>query len=455
MYLIKNISLINEGYIRVADVLIQNGKIDKISDRIESKEHTLIDGSGKWLLPGVIDCQVHFRDPGLTHKGDIHSESRAAVAGGTTSFIDMPNTSPNTLSLDLLAEKYRNAAYQSMANFGFLLGVNGQNIDEVAGMDTSKLLAITDDGLYFSGKGNLLADQPEMLARLFSECNAIIAIHAEKESIISRNEHYAKTLFGEDTPIRLHPIIRSREACFEASQQAIELALKHGGRLHILHLSTADECSLLRNDRALEKKQITAEVCVQHLWFSELDYRRLGAKIKWNPAIKSKSDGEALLQALKEDYIDIVTSDHAPHLVKEKKGGYFEALSGAPMVQHSLNIMLELHKRGAISLTKIVEKMCHNPAKLYGIKDRGYLKEGCFADMAIVDPESEWSVNKLNIFYKCGWSPLEGTRFSTRVTHTFVNGNLAYHDGNFDDRVRGMALAKRISRNNGKPPGAR
>lgn len=444
MYLLKNICVVNEGTTLVTDVLLRNGKIHEIAPDIPEADNKVIDGSGKWLLPGVIDGQVHFRDPGFIEKGDLLSESKAAVAGGTTSFIDMPNTRPNTLNIELLADKYRRAAYTSVANFGFLLGVNEENLDSILQMDTSRLLAITDDGLYFTKKGNLLADRPELMARLFAGCKTIIAIHAEKEELISRNEDYARTLFGERIPFHMHPLIRSREACLTASKQAMEMAIQHGGRLHLLHITTADECALFRNDIPLEEKQISSEVCVQNLWFSDQDYDRLGAKIKWNPAIKSEHDKEELLRALIDDRIDIITTDHAPHLLEQKNRPYFESLSGAPMVQHALNIMLELQVQGKISLTKIVEKMCHNPARLYRIKDRGFIRKDYFADLVIVDPQASWEVSPSNILYKCGWSPLEGTRFHTRITHSFVNGNLVYDGETVQESFKGMALEKRI-----------
>lgn len=444
MCLLKNICVVNEGTTVVTDVLLRNGRIYEIAPDIPEADNKVIDGSGKWLLPGVIDAQVHFRDPGFTEKGDLLSESKAAVAGGTTSFIDMPNTRPNTLNIELLADKYRRAAYTSVANFGFLLGVNEENLDSILQMDTSRLLAISDDGLYFTQKGNLLADRPELMAKLFTGCKAIVALHAEKEELISRNEDYARTLFGERIPFPMHPLIRSREACLTASKQAIEMAIQHGGRLHLLHITTADECALFRNDIPLEEKQISSEVCVQNLWFSDQDYDRLGAKIKWNPAIKSEHDKEELLRALIDDRIDIITTDHAPHLLAQKNRPYFESLSGAPMVQHGLSIMLELHVQGKISLTKIAEKMCHNPARLYHIKDRGFIRKGYFADLVIVDPQASWEVSPSNILYKCGWSPLEGTRFHTRITHSFVNGNLVYDGETVQENFKGMALEKRM-----------
>jgi dihydroorotase len=440
--LIKNISVVNEGQIIVSDVFIDKGIIQKIGAHNDKKKSRVIDGTGKYLFPGIIDGQVHFRDPGLTHKADLYTESKAAIAGGVTSFIDMPNTIPNVLSIDLLNEKYRLASKKSLANFGFFLGVNGDNIDEVIKYDTSKLLAISDDGLYFTKKGNLLADNPETLEKLFANCKSIIAIHSEKEQIVEENEQIYREKYGEDVPIEFHPIIRSEKACFEASKRAIDLANKCNARLHILHLSTEAETHLFRNDIPLREKNVTTEVSVHHLWFSDKDYGRLGTLIKWNPAIKTEKDRRGLLKALLDDRIDIVTTDHAPHTLDEKQKPYFQAMSGAPIVQHSLNIMLEFFKQGQISLEKIAEKMCHNPATLYGIEKRGFIREGYFADLTIVDLNDKWTVGKNNILSKCGWSPLEGTTFQTRVTHTFVNGHLIYDNGIFHESHKGVSLTK-------------
>lgn len=444
--IIRNISIVNEGRTVVADVLIDHGVIQGIGRYDDRANARVIDGTGKYLFPGLIDGQVHFREPGLTHKGDLYTESRAAVAGGVTSFIDMPNTVPNVLTTGILDEKYRIASERSLANFGFFLGVNGDNLDEVIALDTSGLLAVSDDGLYFTKKGNLLADNPETMEKLFANCRSIIAIHAEKEQIIEENERAFRERFGEDVPIEFHPIIRSERACFEATERAIALANKHGARLHILHLTTEAETHLFRNDIPLRDKRITTEVSVHHLWFSDRDYARKGSLIKWNPAIKTEKDREGLLKALLDDRIDIVTTDHAPHTLEEKRRPYFQAMSGAPIVQHSLNIMLEFFKQGRISLEKIAEKMCHNPAILYDIEKRGFIREGYFADLCIVDLDTRWTVDKGNILYKCGWSPLEGTDFTTKVTHTFVNGHLVYDNGTFDETVKGKALTKNADR---------
>ncbi len=439
--LIKNASIVNEGRIIQEDVLIQNERIEKIGILSNVNADMVVDGTGKYLFPGVIDGQVHFRDPGLTHKADLYTESKAAVAGGTTSFIDMPNTLPNVLSMEILNEKYRIAAEKSLANFGFFLGVNGDNLDEVLQLDTSRLLAVSDDGLYFTKKGNLLADNPQTLEKLFAHCPSIIAIHSEKEQIIEKNEELYREKYGEQVPIECHPLIRSTEACYEATQQAIELANKHQARLHILHLTTAAETALFRNDIPLTEKKITTEVAVQHLWFCDKDYARLGTRIKWNPAIKTEKDKEGLLQALLDDRIDIITTDHAPHSWAEKDKPYFQSMSGAPMVQHALNVMLEFHHQGKISLEKIAEKMCHNPATLYRIDKRGFIREGYYADLVLVDLNAPWQVRTENILYKCGWSPLEGTTFHSQITQTIVNGNLVYDQGRFNETSRGMALS--------------
>ncbi len=439
---IKNIHIVNEGKITLADLLIENGIIQAIGSLNTEYPARVIDGTGKYLFPGIIDGQVHFREPGLTHKGDLYTESKAAVAGGVTSFIDMPNTIPNVLTIDLLNEKYRIASEQSLANFGFFLGVNGDNIDEVIRLDTSKLLGVSDDGLYFTKKGNLLADSPETMEKLFAHCKCIIAIHSEKEQIVEENENIYRERYGENVPIENHPLIRSERACYEATERAITLANKHKARLHILHLSTEAETHLFRNDIPLQQKNITTEVCVHHLWFSDKDYKRLGTLIKWNPAIKTEKDKKGLLKALLDDRIDIVTTDHAPHTLDEKQKPYFHSMSGAPMVQHSLNIILEFYKQGLISLDKIAEKMCHNPAILYGIEKRGFIREGYFADLVLVDLHENWTVSKENILYKCGWSPLEGTTFQSKVTHTIVNGNLVYDNGQFNEVHKGQALKK-------------
>jgi dihydroorotase len=439
--IIRNATLINEGKIFNADVLIKGERIERIDGSFDVKFQTdEINGEGKFLIPGIIDGQVHFREPGLTHKADLASESKAAVAGGVTSFIDMPNTIPNVLSLEILEEKNRIASQKAIANYGFFLGVNADNIDYVLRTDTSHLLAVSDDGLYFTKKGNLLADSLEILEKLLAGCQSIIAIHAEKEAIIEENEIAFKAKFGDDVPVEFHPVIRSEEACYNATKDAIALAQKHGARLHILHLSTAKETALFTNKVPLAQKKITTEVSVHHLWFCDSDYARLGKKIKWNPAIKTKADKEGLLQALIDDRIDIVTTDHAPHTWAEKDKPYFQSMSGAPIVQHSLNVMLEFFHEGKISLEKIIEKMCHNPAILYSVSDRGFLREGYYADAALFNTNEIWTVQKNNLYSKCGWSPLEGQEFKGKVETTFVNGNKVFDKGVFNDSVKGKQL---------------
>jgi dihydroorotase len=438
--LIKNTTIINEGKLVVADVLLSNSFIQQIGTINEEPDFNVIDGTGKHLFPGIIDGQVHFRDPGLTHKGDLYTESKAAVAGGTTSFIDMPNTVPNILTVESLNEKYEIASKKSLANYSFFLGVNGDNIDEVSKMDTSQFIGVSDDGLYFTKKGNLLADNPETMEKLFSSCKSIIAIHSEKEQIVEENEAIYRGKYGDDVPVKYHPIIRSTQACYEATKRAIDLAKKHDARLHILHLTTEAETHLFDNTKPLKEKKITTEVSVHHLWFSDKDYDRLGVLIKWNPAIKTEYDKMGLLKALLDDRIDLITTDHAPHTLEEKQKPYFQSMSGAPMVQHSLNCMLEFYKDGLISLEKIVEKMCHNPAILYKMTKRGFIREGYYADLTLVDLNSNWIVRKDNLFYKCAWSPLEGTKFSTQIKQTFVNGNLVFNNGTFNSEERGMAI---------------
>jgi dihydroorotase len=438
--LIKNSTIVNEGKSFVADVLLSNELIQQIGNIEIKPDYKVIDGTGKHLFPGIIDGQVHFRDPGLTHKGDLYTESKAAIAGGVTSFIDMPNTVPNILSIEDLREKYEIASKKSLANYSFFLGVNGDNIDEVIKMDTSQFIGISDDGLYFTKKGNLLADSPDTMEKLFANCKSIIAIHSEKEEIVEANEKAFREKYGDHIPAKFHPIIRSTKGCYEATKRAIELAKKHDARLHILHLTTEAETELFQNDIPLEEKKITTEVSVHHLWFSDKDYNRLGMLIKWNPAIKTEQDKAGLLKALLDDRIDIITTDHAPHTLQEKEQPYFESMSGAPMVQHSLNCMIEFYLQGLISLEKIVEKMCHNPAILYCMTNRGFIREGYFADLTLVDLNSPWTVSKSNLLYKCAWSPLEGTTFESAIEQTFVNGNLVYDNGTFFEQAKGKEI---------------
>jgi dihydroorotase len=439
--LIKNTTIVNEGKSFIADVLLADGFIKQIGNIAIKSNYKVIDGTGKHLFPGIIDGQVHFRDPGLTHKGDLYTESKAAIAGGVTSFIDMPNTVPNILTVKSLQEKYELASKKSLANYSFFLGVNGDNIDDVIKTDTSQFIGVSDDGLYFTKKGNLLADNPATMEKLFANCKSIIAIHSEKEEIVERNEQAFREKYGDDIPAKFHPVIRSTKGCYEATKRAIDLAKKHNARLHILHLTTEVETHLFRNDIPLKDKKITTEVSVHHLWFSDKDYDRLGMLIKWNPAIKTEQDKNGLLKALLDDKIDLITTDHAPHTLEEKQQPYFQSMSGAPMVQHSLNCMLEFYKQDLISLEKIVEKMCHNPAILYKMINRGFIREGYFADLTLVNLDSEWTVTKENLLYKCAWSPLEGTTFQTAIEQTFVNGNLVYDNGAWNEEIKGMPIS--------------
>ncbi|WP_124641556.1 MULTISPECIES: dihydroorotase [Amniculibacterium] len=437
--LIKNAKVVNENSISQWDVLIENDLICKIGKDLNSEAADLIiDGTGKFLIPGVIDDQVHFRDPGLTHKGDLESESKAAIAGGTTSFIDQPNTVPNAVTQELLEEKYQLGAEKSFANYSFSMGGTNDNLDEVLKTNPKEVAAIK---LFLgSSTGNMLVDNPETLENIFSKTKMIICVHCEDEATIQKNTEDYKAKYGDNIPMDFHHLIRSEEACYLSSSKAIELAKKTGARLHIYHLSTAKEMSLFSNDIPLKDKKITAEVCVHHLSFTNDDYAKKGALIKWNPAVKTQADKDELWKALLDDRIDVIATDHAPHTWEEKQNPYTSCPSGAPLVQHSLTVMLENYKNGKISIEKVVEKMCHNPAILFQIEKRGFIKEGYKADLVLIDPEKKWTVAKENILYKCGWSPLEGTEFSTKVTHTFVNGHLAYENGVVNENKFGERL---------------
>lgn len=398
----------------------------------------MIDASGHYLLPGVIDDQVHFREPGLTHKGDIETESRAAIAGGVTSFIEQPNTVPNAVTQELLEEKYKIAAEKSFANYSFSMGGTNDNLEEVLKTNPRNVAAVK---LFLgSSTGNMLVDNPATLEKIFSEVKMPICVHCEDEATIRKNTEQYKAQYGEDIPVKFHHLIRSEEACWLSSSKAVELAEKTGARLHIYHLSTAKETDLLRNDIPLKDKKITAEVCVHHLHFTNEDYDKKGALIKWNPAVKTESDKNGLWEALLDDRIDVVATDHAPHTLEEKDQVYTKCPSGAPLVQHSLSVMLEYFKNGNIPIEKIVEKMCHNPAILFEIEKRGFIRKGYKADLVLVNPDAGWTVAKENILYKCGWSPLEGERFSTKITHTFVNGHLAFEEGNISEQKKSERL---------------
>lgn len=436
--LIKNAKIVNEGKVYKSDVLIENQRIKKIAVRIDVKADTIIDAEGLHLLPGVIDDQVHFREPGLTHKATIYTESKAAVAGGITSFMEMPNTKPQALTQDLLEEKFKIAERTSLANFTFFMGVSNDNLDEVFKIDPKKVGALKI--FMGSSTGNMLVDDIEVLEKIFEKSPMLIAVHCEDEDIIQKNVKLAKEQYGENVPISAHPKIRSAEACYKSSSMAVALAKKHNTKLHIFHVSTARELALFDNSIPLKDKRITAEVCIHHLWFNEQDYDQKGNLIKWNPAVKEESDRKALFQALLDDTLDVIATDHAPHTLAEKGNSYFKAPSGGPLVQHALPAMLEFFKKGKISLVKIVEKMCHNPAILFQIDKRGFIKEGYFADLVLVDLEENWEVNKENILYKCGWSPFEGQIFSSKVTHTFINGHLVYDNGTFNESKKGIRL---------------
>ena len=436
--LIKSATIINEGKQFTADVLIKDGRIEKIATSISTPDEQVIDGSGKLLLPGLIDDQVHFREPGVTYKADIATESRAAVAGGITSFMEMPNTKPNTLTQELLEDKYQLAAEKSIANYSFYMGASNDNLEEVLKTNPKNVCGVKV--FMGSSTGNMLVDERSTLEGLFSRVEMLIATHCEDEETIRANEAKARSEYGENVPIEMHPEIRSAEACYLSSSLAVELAKKYNTRLHILHLSTAREMNLFRNDIPLHEKRITAEACVHHLWFSHEDYADKGTLIKWNPAVKTAADRAAILEAVLDDRVDVIATDHAPHTWEEKQNTYFQAPSGGPLVQHSLVVMLELVKQGKISIEKVVEKMCHNPAILFEVKDRGYIREGYYADLVLVDPNSPWTVDKSNVMAKCGWSPFEGQEFSARVTHTLVNGNLVYENGNIIEGSQGARL---------------
>jgi len=427
--LIKNAIIINEGARLESDILIQDEIITKIGSNLSSNGAKILDVSGNFVLPGIIDDQVHFREPGLTHKGDIASESRAAIAGGITSYMEQPNTIPQTTTIEKLEQKFELASKTSYANYSFLFGGTNDNLEEIKKLDK---YACSGVKLFLgSSTGNMLVDNEEVLERIFRNTEMVISAHCEDEKTIRENTQKYKAIYGDDIPVEFHPLIRSEQACYLSSSRAIALAEKTGARLHIFHLSTGKETHLFRNDIPLEQKKITSEVCIHHLWFSDKDYSEKGMLIKWNPAIKTSADRDQLWQALLDDRIDVVATDHAPHTLDEKNNNYMKAPSGGPLVQHALPAMLEKSLEGKIAVEKVVEKMCHNPAKLFQIEKRGYIREGYYADLVLVDMNSPWTVDKNNIAYKCAWSPFDGNRFRTKITHTFVNGHLAYDKGQF------------------------
>jgi dihydroorotase len=436
--LITNANIVNEGAIVAGDVLIKDGLIERIEKSLSADADIIIDAKGKYLIPGVIDDQVHFREPGLTHKANIASESRAAVAGGITSFMEMPNTAPNTLTQELLEDKYRIAARSSMANYSFFMGASNDNIEEVVRTNKRNVCGIKV--FMGSSTGNMLVDNEKTLESIFRNAGMLVATHCEDEKIIRENVEIYKAIYGDEAPTAVHPEIRNEEACYKSSSMAVELAKSYDTRLHVLHISTAKELSLFRNDIPLKEKRITAEVCVHHLWFDKNDYYGLGNLIKWNPAVKEAKHKQALMKALLDDRLDIIATDHAPHTLAEKNTNYWKSPSGAPMVQHSLNVMLEFYKEGKISLEKIIEKMCHAPADCFQIDKRGYIREGYHADLVLVDLNSSYKVHKSNLLYHCGWSPLEEKTFHSKVTHTIISGHLAYADGKFHEDRMGMRL---------------
>ncbi|RKS55833.1 dihydroorotase [Gillisia mitskevichiae] len=429
--LIKNARIVNEGTITEGDVFIENGIIVEIADSISAKspDLTMIDAEGNYLIPGIIDDQVHFREPGLTHKETIETGSRAAIAGGITSFIEMPNTNPQTTTIEKLEEKFELAKKSSYANYSFMFGGTNDNLEEILKVDPKTTAALK---LFLgSSTGNMLVDDAKVLEQIFLKSPLMIAVHCEDEATIQKNLAECVERYGDDIPIELHSKIRSEEACYISSSKAVALAKKTGARLHVFHISTAKELKLFDNKLPLKDKKITAEVCVHHLWFNDSDYEKKGTFIKWNPSIKTKKDQDALLKGLLEGRIDVIATDHAPHTKEEKKNVYTKAPSGGPLVQHALPAMLQMHHQEKISLEQIVEKMCHNPAILFQIEKRGFIREGYKADLVLIDLNAPWAVQPSNTVYKCGWSPFDGVTFKSRVTHTFVNGQLVYNNFKF------------------------
>lgn len=437
--LITNAKVINEGKVFEADVLIRGNFIEKIAGSISADHAEVVDAKGLYLMPGAIDDQVHFREPGLTHKGNIFSESRAAVAGGVTSFMEMPNTVPPTFTQELLEQKYQIASQNSLANYSFFIGAGNDNLEEVLKTDLSKVCGLKI--FMGSSTGNLLVDDPKILEGFFSKFPGLIATHCEDEPTIRKNSEEFKAKYGDDVPIHFHPVIRSAESCYKSSSFAIGLAKKFGTHLHILHISTASETQLFDNTIPLEKKKITAEACIHHLWFNDADYDRLGTKIKWNPAIKTAHDQQTVFDAILSNNIDVIATDHAPHTAEEKINPYFKAPSGGPLVQHSVVAMLEFYHRKKISLERIVEKMSHNPAILFRIEKRGFVREGYFADLVLTNLNKPWTVSKENILAKCGWSPLEAERFQSSIEKTWISGRLAYDQGKIIEGESGMRLS--------------
>jgi len=437
--LIKSATVVNENKQFIADILIKDGLIDRIGTVIDTHADKVINAEGLYLLPGCIDDQVHFREPGLTHKGDIHSESRAAVAGGITSFMEMPNTVPNTLTQTLLEDKYEIAARNSLANYSFYMGASNDNLGEVLRTDIKNVCGIKI--FMGSSTGNMLVDNPATLENLFAQSPMLIAVHCEDEATIKSNLNHYKQLLGENIPVKLHPKIRSEEACYLSSSMAVGLAKKHNTRLHILHISTEKETHLFDHTIPLKDKRITAEACVHHLWFSDKDYETKGNLIKWNPAIKTEHDRDGILKAVLDGHIDVIATDHAPHTIEEKAQPYLQAPSGGPLVQHALPAMLELYHQGKITLTQIAERMAHNVATCFQIEKRGFIRKGYWADLVLVDLNHPWEVTKDNLWYKCKWSPFEGVTFQSKIAHTIVSGNLAWSNNKFTTDVAGKRMS--------------
>jgi len=438
-FLIKNATLVNEGKSFRSDVLIVDGKIASVKPFITVEENIkIIDATGLYLLPGVIDDQVHFREPGLTHKGEIYTESKAAVAGGVTSFMEQPNTIPAATTIELLEQKYSRAKEVSLANYSFFMGTTNSNLEEVLKLDARNVCGVKI--FLGSSTGEMLVDNEAALDLIFSKVKMLIAIHAEDDEVIRKNIEHYKEKFGENIPVEFHPLIRSREACYNSSAKAIARAKKFGTRLHIFHVSTAEEIALFDNSVPLKEKKITAEVCIHHLWFSDADYKTKGTLIKWNPAVKTADDRDALWKALLDNKLDVIATDHAPHTLNEKNQSYTKAASGGPLVQHSLVAMLEKSHEEKISIERVVEKMSHAVADLFRIEKRGYIREGYWADLVLVNLNSPWTVSKENIYAKCGWSPFEGTTFYSQVEKTFVNGNLVFDNGVFNEAQKGARL---------------
>ncbi len=437
-YLIKQALVVNEGSSKVQDVLIEDERIKKIASEIHDDQASIIDAKGLWLIPGAIDDQVHFREPGLTHKGEIYTEAKAAVAGGITSYMEMPNTVPNVFTQTLLEDKFKRAAEVSLANYSFFMGTSNDNLEEVLKTNPETVCGVKI--FMGSSTGNMLVDNPNTLEQIFAQSKCLIATHCEDEQTIKNNQAIFQEKYGDDVNIQMHPLIRSEEACYLSSSFAVSLARKHNTRLHILHISTEKETHLFDNKLPLEEKLITAEACIHHLWFSDEDYATKGNFIKWNPAVKTAADREGVWKALLDDRIDVIATDHAPHTLEEKNQVYTKAPSGGPLVQHSVLAMVDFVKKGKISLERMVHKMAHAPAILFQIRERGFIREGYYADLVLVDPNKTETVDRASLLYKCGWSPFEGHTFQSKIHSTFVNGHKVYENGHFDESMKGKRV---------------